>query len=186
MNAHPTYGLFVGRFQPFHRGHLDVLRALRRQRPNEPILVGIGSAQESFTWENPFTAGERFEMIAHALSEAHLDGVAPVPIADIHRHALWVAYLESILPRFGPVYTNNPLTRSLFEDSGHRVESPPLVDRERLVGRGIRAALARGESVADRVPPAVGEWLEAHRASARLRMLRSTEVEEDPETPDGR
>ncbi len=163
--------LFVGRFQPFHRGHLETIRAIRRNRPAEAVLIGIGSAQESYTPENPFTAGERFEMIELSLREAHLADAVPVPIPDIHRHALWVRYVESLLPPFARVYTNNPLTRTLFEAGGYPVESPPLFERERWEGARIRAALRRGGPVEELVPPAVAQWLAQHQAAARLRSI---------------
>ncbi len=175
-------GLFVGRFQPFHRGHLETLRAIRRGRPSEEILIGIGSAQESYTPENPFTAGERFDMIELSLKEAHLSDIVPIPIPDIHRHFLWVRYLEGILPPFARVYTNNPLTRTLFEATGHPVESPPLFERDRWEGSKIRAALRRGDAVDDLVPPAVAHWLERHRASARLRSIGETATATPHET----
>ena len=165
-------GLLIGRFQPFHRGHLAVVREIRRARPAAPLLIGIGSAEESYTWENPFTAGERFEMIARALDDGRIGGVEVVPIADIRRHALWVRYLEALLPSFDRIYTNNPLTRTLFERDGYEVESPTLVGRRRFEGRQIRACLAAGRGWKERVPPAVARYLTNISAPARLRMLR--------------
>jgi nicotinamide-nucleotide adenylyltransferase len=166
-------GLLVGRFQPFHSGHLEVVRRLRAERPDAPLLLGIGSAEQSYTLENPFTAGERFEMIARAVQEARLDRIEVVPVPDIQRHALWVRYLEGLLPPFDRVYANNPLTELLFERAGYRVERPPLVDRDRLEGTKIRALLADGHGWQDRVPPAVARHLEEIGAPARLRLLRS-------------
>jgi len=166
-------GLLVGRFQPFHGGHLEVVRSIRRARPGSPLVIAIGSADVSYTAENPFTAGERVEMIDRALRAASVDGVMVVPVADIHRHALWVRYLEGLLPKFDRVYTNNPLTRLLFEQAGYAVESPPLVDRARYEGVRIRAAIADDSDWSSSVPPAVAEYLREIGAVARLRMLRS-------------
>lgn len=165
-------GLLIGRFQPFHRGHLAVTRAIRSARPSAPLLIGIGSAEESFTWQNPFTAGERFEMITRALDEGRVGGVEVVPIADIRRHALWVGYLEALLPPFDRIYTNNPLTRVLFERAGYDVESPTLVDRRRFEGRHVRTQLASGRGWKELVPPAIARYLVSISAPARLRMLR--------------
>ncbi len=165
-------GVLIGRFQPFHGGHLAVVRSIRGARPAEPLLLGIGSAQESHTWANPFTAGERFEMIDAALREAHLTDCPIVPLPDIDRHAQWVAYVESMLPHFDRVYTNNPLTRLLFERAHYPVESPPLVDRARFEGVRIREALATGGPWTDRVSPAVAEVLTRIGAPDRLRLLR--------------
>jgi len=120
----PERGLLVGRFQPFHLGHLRVLQTIRREHPDETILLGIGSAQSSHTMDNPFSAGERMEMVLRAVEEARLDAVLPVPLLDIERHGLWVRYLASLLPPFQRVYTNNPLTRLLFEADGYEVLRP--------------------------------------------------------------
>jgi nicotinamide-nucleotide adenylyltransferase len=127
-------GLLVGRFQPFHLGHQGVVRAIEKERPAASLIVAIGSAEESYTWKNPFTAGERFEMIDRALENVASSPIHIVPVADIRRHAQWVHYLESLLPPFDRVYTNNPLTRLLFERGGYEVRRPPLLDRRRFEG----------------------------------------------------
>jgi nicotinamide-nucleotide adenylyltransferase len=168
-------GLLVGRFQPFHRGHLEVVRAVRAQRPDEELILGVGSAQASYTWKNPFTSAERMEMIARATRDDRLEGVIAVPIPDIDRHALWVAHVASLVPPFDRVYTNNPLTRLLFERARYAVESPALVDRESLEGESVRARIADGRDWESRVPPAVARYLTELGAPARLAMLREGE-----------
>jgi nicotinamide-nucleotide adenylyltransferase len=164
-------GLLVGRFQPFHLGHLGVVRVIRAQRPDAPLLLGIGSAEQSYTWKNPFTAGERFEMAVRALGEAELDGVEVIPVADIQRHALWVGYVESLLPPFDRVYTNNPLTRLLFERAGYDVVRPRLIDRRRFEGANVREHLARDRGWKPLVPPSVGRYLSTIGGPARLKLL---------------
>ena len=164
-------GLIVGRFQPFHRGHLAVISTLRNAHPDASLILAIGSAQESFTMENPFTAGERVEMIQRALAEARIEGCLPVPVADIHQHAQWAAYLQGLLPAFDVVYTNNPLTRLLFEREGIRVESPAWVDRERFQGVVVRGRILKHQNWAELVPPAVARFLEEIGAPERLRRI---------------
>jgi nicotinamide-nucleotide adenylyltransferase len=54
-------GVFPGRFQPFHLGHLEIVKwALEKV---DELIIVIGTAQESHTIVNPFTAGERMIMI---------------------------------------------------------------------------------------------------------------------------
>jgi nicotinamide-nucleotide adenylyltransferase len=60
-------GLYLGRFQPYHLGHHEVLKQIAREV--DEIVVGIGSAQKSHEKENPFTAGERVLMVSRALEE---------------------------------------------------------------------------------------------------------------------
>ena len=49
--------LYIGRFQPFHKGHLKILQKLAKKY--DEIIIGIGSSQYSNTLENPFTSEER-------------------------------------------------------------------------------------------------------------------------------
>ncbi len=182
MIPHAVRGLLVGRFQPFHGGHLAVVREIRARRPDDELILGIGSAQASYSWKNPFTAGERTEMIRAALAEAEIEGVLSVPIPDIDRHALWVAHVESLVPRFDRVYTNNPLTKVLFERAGLTVVQPTIVDRARFEGERVRAALALGGAWREAVPPAVARLLTQLHAPERLALLRAAT---DPETPSG-
>jgi len=174
-------GLLVGRFQPFHRGHLAVVAEIRRSRPDEELILGVGSAQESYTEKNPFTSSERLEMIARALAESGVDRVLAIPIPDIRRHAQWVRYVESLVPPFERVYTNNPLTRLLFGEAEYPVDAPTLVDRARFEGATVRARLASGGDWEPLVPPAVASYLRELRAPARLALLR-----DGPEAPAGR
>ncbi|HKV90608.1 MAG TPA: nicotinamide-nucleotide adenylyltransferase [Thermoplasmata archaeon] len=165
-------GLLVGRFQPFHLGHLAVIRQIQRQRPEEPLILGIGSAGDAYTADNPFTAAERHEMISRALAAKNVSGWVAVPIPDIHRHALWVAHVAELAPPFGRVYTNNPLTRTLFERAGFMVEATPMFDRDRFEGTKIRALLREGSAGwRECVPPAVAEYLTELKASERLRAV---------------
>lgn len=165
-------GLLVGRFQPFHRGHLEVVRTVVGADADRRLLLAIGSAEESYTWANPFTAGERFDMIARALEEAAVPRVDIVPVPDISRHALWVRYLEGLLPPFDRIYSHNPLTLTLFRRAGYATESPPWVDRARFEGVHIRERLSRGQDVAALVPPAVARFLQEIDATDRLKALR--------------
>jgi len=165
-------GLLIGRFQPFHGGHLAVVREIRSRRPDDELILGVGSAQASYSWKNPFTAGERIEMIRAALEEAEIGGVLALPIPDIDRHALWVAHVEALVPRFDRVYTNNPLTRVLFERAGYTVQLPKMVERGRYEGERVRASLALDDGWRDAVPPAVAQYLLQLRAPERLALLR--------------
>ena len=176
-------GLLVGRFQPFHLGHLSAVRAARQEHPEEEILIGVGSAQESHTPLNPFTAGERIEMVQRALAEAKVELTRVYPIPDVQRHAVWVAHVESLLPRFGRIYTNNPLTALLFEAEGYQVEAPELEDRERFQGSRIRDRIRFGQPIEDLVPAAVLGFLDEISGIDRIRLLSAQGASVTPEHP---
>ena len=63
-------GLFLGRFNPFHKGHLMAIQQILAKE-NE-LIIAIGSSQQSHSLENPFTAGERVLMIHAAMKEAKI------------------------------------------------------------------------------------------------------------------
>jgi nicotinamide-nucleotide adenylyltransferase len=174
-------GLIVGRFQPFHRGHLGLVIELRKAHPTASLILAVGSAQDSFTADNPFTAGERVEMIQRALSEALIDGYLPVPVPDIHQHSQWVAYLRGLLPAFDVVYTNNPLTRLLFEREDVRVESPPFIERGKFQGVVVRRRMVEGKNWQELVPPAVAHYLDELGAPARLQRIAQRDAAESTE-----
>lgn len=162
--------MLVGRFQPFHNGHLEAVRGVAREW--DALIVGIGSAYESFTAENPFSAGERHEMISGALAEAGIGNVTLLPIPDMHRNAIWVSHVASLAPRFEAFYTNNPLPASLFRAAGFDVRPLPFVERARFEGTRIRALMLRGDDEWEKsVPAAVARVAREVGGVARLRAL---------------
>ena len=64
-------GLFIGRFQPFHFGHIDALHQARKYGITE-FFIGIGSSNKEHTAENPFTYDERKTMITKLLNSLHI------------------------------------------------------------------------------------------------------------------
>ena len=64
-------GLYVGRFQPFHLGHLSAIKHVLEEA--DDLVIVVGSAQYSHNVNNPFTAGERLVMIRKALEEGRID-----------------------------------------------------------------------------------------------------------------
>ena len=50
-------GLLIGRFQPFHLGHLEALKFALSKVDN--LWLGLGSSNKSIEKSNPFSAEER-------------------------------------------------------------------------------------------------------------------------------
>jgi nicotinamide-nucleotide adenylyltransferase len=150
-----------------HLGHLAVIQRLARQ--HEEFLVGVGSANVSHTPTNPFTGGERVEMVHAALAEAGVRNVLVLPIPDIGRNTLWVSHVESLVPRFRVLYTNNPLPARLFRERGHEVAPAPFHERDVYAGTRIRQMMAEGDAWTKLVPPAVARVLRERHGVERLR-----------------
>src|SRR5512136_2085933 len=123
-------GLYVGRFQPFHLGHLNSIKEVLKEV--DELVIVIGSAQYSHNFNNPFTAGERLVMVRRALDESGVDSkrVWIVPVPDVHLHMMWVSSVEGYTPHFDVVFSNEPLTRRLFMEAGYNVKPIRFFDRK--------------------------------------------------------
>ncbi|MEM4620366.1 MAG: adenylyltransferase/cytidyltransferase family protein, partial [Desulfurococcaceae archaeon] len=62
--------LLFGRFQPFHKGHVSIVKWALYEVGFDEIVFLIGMASENYTPRNPFTAGERIEMIRLSLKDS--------------------------------------------------------------------------------------------------------------------
>ena len=173
-------GLLIGRFQPFHLGHLQCVKHVLTKFPE--IVIAIGSAQFSHTLHNPFTAGERITMIRLALDEAKIDPgkYYLIPIRDLRVHDLWVSHLVSQTPRFEVVFSNEPVTSRLFKEAGFRVEPIQFFDRDTYSSTEIRERVVAGRSWEDLVPPTVANYIKEIFGDERLRELASND---DPRHP---
>ena len=168
-------GLYVGRFQPFHLGHLEAIQDVLKEI--DELAIVIGSAQYSHNINNPFTAGERLVMIRRALQEAGIDQsrLWVVPVPDVHLHMLWVSALEGYTPRFNIVYSNEPLTRRLFTEAGYKVKSIRFFQRKVYTSTLVREKMLKGESWTKLVPKSVADFINEIDGVNRLRDLARTD-----------
>jgi len=172
MVYHRVRGVYPGRFQPMHRGHLQVIKwALEKV---EELVIVIGTAQESHTIANPFTAGERMVMIREALRESGIDmsRVYIVPVPDILMNAVWAHYLKLYVPEFRYGIARNPLVVRLFKEAGYEVLVPPPYDRDKYSSTRIRRMMILGdEGWRELVPPAVARVIDEIKGVERLREV---------------
>ena len=65
-----SVAVYIGRFQPFHNGHLHAIK--EGLRIADRVLILVGSADSPRTTKNPFTFGERGRMIQEALAASSI------------------------------------------------------------------------------------------------------------------
>jgi len=169
-------GLFVGRFQPFHKGHLKPLKDILEKL--DELVIVVGSTQYSHKIDNPFTAGERITMIRRALEE---EGIAPsrywiISVPDVHVHMTWVSHLVGYTPKFTVVYSNEPLTRRLFVEAGYKVEHVPFHKREVYSATEIRKRMLNGQNWEQLVPNSVVQFIKEIGGVERIRDLAKTDI----------
>lgn len=159
-------GLFVGRFQPFHLGHLHALEfALSKA---DRLWLGLGSANREPDKTNPFTAQEREAMITSSISDSMRRRISIYHIPDLDNHARWVRMIDEMVPEFGMVFSNDPLTDHLYSERKVEVLHIPFLRREDLSGTRIRSMMAGRQGWEDLVPEGTREFLVRHGAGGRL------------------
>jgi len=170
-------GLFVGRFQPFHNGHLEAVKyALRKI---DYLYIVVGSAQKSHERDNPFTAGERIMMIKAALNEAGVDASRwmLIPVQDADSHSVWTATLRSTVPKFDIVFSNDTLTIRLLKEEGTNVIPIPYLNRKEYSATNVRARILERKDWETLVPPAVDRIVKELDGVGRVRSMISKDTE---------
>jgi nicotinamide-nucleotide adenylyltransferase len=170
-------GLFVGRFQPFHNGHLEAVKyALKKI---DYLYIVVGSAQKSHERDNPFTAGERIMMIKAALNEAGVDANRwmLIPVQDADSHSVWTATLRSTVPKFDIVFSNDTLTIRLLKEEGTNVIPIPYLNRSEYSATNVRARILERKDWETLVPPAVDRIVKELDGVGRVRSMISKDTE---------
>jgi bifunctional NMN adenylyltransferase/nudix hydrolase len=86
--------VFIGRFQPFHQGHLSVVQEGLRKA--ERVIVLIGSAHRPRNIRDPWTFDERAEMVRSAVAEQEAERVIIAPLMDVlYNDELWVRNVQA-------------------------------------------------------------------------------------------
>ena len=169
-------GLMIGRFQPFHRGHLYLVQQILSEC-NE-LVIAIGSSQFNYTFSNPFTAGERIQMIHEALIKENvsLDKVYIIPIPNSENNSIWLQHLKSMVPKFYVLYTGNAFVKGLvIDDENVQIKNPDFLDEVNYNGTHIRMCIVSDKNWKKLVPNSVYRMLKHMNGISRVRMLYETQ-----------
>jgi nicotinamide-nucleotide adenylyltransferase len=162
--------LFIGRFQPFHLGHLAALRWIAAR--SSKVIVAIGSSQKKNEPQNPFSSGERMRMIKAQLRRNGLARKCVVAeVTDINDNERWVAHVDKNFPEYDVAYSNNALVKRLMRKAGKKVCTIPFFRRSRYDATKIRLRMREGRKWQDRVPEKVRSALKKMNAEDRVRKL---------------
>ena len=169
-------GLMMGRFQPFHLGHLDLVRQILKEC--DEVVIAITSSQFNYLDKDPFTAGERIEMIHNSLKESDVDLTKCIILAIENQFniATWLSYLQSMLPHFEKVYSGNDYVKMLLADSEIKVVTPLFLDREQYNATKIRLMIISDEDWEKFVPSAVSEFIKKINGKNRLEIINKSDT----------
>jgi nicotinamide-nucleotide adenylyltransferase len=174
-------GMVHGRFQPFHNGHFEYLRATAERC--EEVFVGITNPDPErirpeasdplrhLPESNPFTYVERLLMVKAAAQDAGIDlarlHVIPFPVNEPE---LWRAYVPDDVIQFIRLFSDWGGTKlERLRDAGYEVVVLDEGAAKEISGADVRAALREGADWEALVPPGVAEVLK--RLERRVRVL---------------
>ena len=167
--------LFIGRFQPFHLGHMAAIRFAFTKF--DELVIAIGSSQASYEPDNPFTAGERVSMIKDSLNADHTidcNKTLIIPIPDTNIHSTWTHTVDMLVPKYNAVFTNNTFTAYLFSKRNIRVIEPKLVNRVHLSGTEIRRRMLKNIKWTQLVPKQTAKIVEDVSGVERVRKISNS------------
>ena len=162
-------GLLIGRFQPFHKGHLEAVNFGLLKVEN--LWIGIGSSNKSHEKRNPFTADERKEMIFSSLDSKMLDRVKIFFVPDTGDHDKWTYHVDSIVPQYDVVFSNDDFTITLYKKRGKNVIEVPLLKRDVISGTNIREMIISDKDWSSLVPEGTKNVLLKIDAKSRLSKI---------------
>ena len=162
-------GLLIGRFQPFHLGHLEALQfALSKV---DKLWVGLGSSNRPVEKNNPFTAEQRKEMILSSIDDSMKEKISIYFFPDLDNHMKWVEKIDTIVPKFDIIFSNDDLTKHLYSKRNIQVLSIPFLNRESLSGTNIRDLIISDQKWNNFVPDGTRNFLEKTGAKEHLKNL---------------
>jgi nicotinamide-nucleotide adenylyltransferase len=166
----------MGRFQPFHLGHLDLARQILKEC--DEVIILVTSSQFNYLEKDPFTAGERIEMIHDSIKESDIDLTRCIVLAIENQFniATWAAYLKSMLPHFDKVYSGNEYVKMLLADSEIEVIKPIFLERGKFNATKIRSMIISDENWQDLVPSAISKFIEKINAKNRLEIIGKSDT----------
>jgi len=168
--------LMMGRFQPFHLGHLDLVRQILKEC--DEVIIAITSSQFNYLEKDPFTAGERIEMIHNSINQSDVDLTRCIILAIENQFniAMWSAYLKSMLPHFDRVYSGNDYVEMLLADSDIKVVKPLFFNREQYNATKIRSMIIANDNWERLVPEAVADFIKKINGKNRLKIISKSDT----------
>ena len=162
-------GLLIGRFQPFHLGHLDALQfALSKV---DKLWVGLGSSNLPPQKDNPFSAEQRQEMILSSIDDAMKEKISIYFIPDLDNHMKWIEKIDTIVPKFDIIFSNDELTNHLYSKRDIQIMTIPFLKRDKLSGTRIRDLIISDQNWNDLVPEGTKNFLEKINVKNHLKNL---------------
>lgn len=144
-------GVFVGRCQPFHKGHEQIIRQMLHERGTERCVILLGSINAPLSAKNPFPYPTRYQWVKNTFQYVHVLGIPDFPDNDDYwlfhiMQVLKLPYVESVDPYF---YVGSERDGRVYHERGFTTMIVPR--SKQYSGTEIRRRLAAGEDFSELV-----------------------------------
>lgn len=132
MKKHYDTIFFIGRFQPFHKGHMSVvMQALEEHTPNDFIFI-VGSTNKTGTPKNPFSFASVTEIIQRSLSSIKNDTHTVFDYVSVpdytYNDSLWLTRVQEIMSSYKAPDDETAIIGFKKDDSSYYLDKFPNVD----------------------------------------------------------
>ncbi len=90
--------VLIGRFQPLHSAHLEIIK--RATALTDQLVIVCGSAKQPRTYKNPFTFDERSRMIRAATAGLSMRVYVEPNIDTIYNDQAWAVRVQGIVSKY--------------------------------------------------------------------------------------
>lgn len=171
------FGIYIGRFQPFHHGHLRSIEFALTQV--DKLIIVLGSYQVAMNIRNPWSTAERAELIEQCLSTEQVSRVSFLPMRDwLDSDTMWLTSIKQGVAEISgdsrsiAIFGHNKDSSSYYLDLFPQwdfIETGKYAD---LNATSIRAAYFDQRAYpSDSVPAPIDRFLQQFMATDRYQLL---------------
>ncbi len=159
-----TRALFIGRFQPLHKGHVHALKRVLAEF--DFVTIGVGSVNTAGTGKNPFSYEERRKMLLLAMQGVPAKKFKVIPVPDFFDDRKWTEYVTSHA-KFDVVVTGSRWVRRCLKGRAV-IKSPDYYKRKTHNSTRIRRLMRGGKRFASLLPKKVYGMLKNAQLISRV------------------
>jgi bifunctional NMN adenylyltransferase/nudix hydrolase len=115
--------VLIGRFQPFHSAHLEIVK--RATALCEQLIIITGSAKQPRTYKNPFTSAERRGMIKSATGGLSMQIYVEENVDTIYNDQAWAVRIQGIVSKYVVLGTKTGIIGHKKDDSSFYLDMFP-------------------------------------------------------------
>jgi nicotinamide-nucleotide adenylyltransferase len=161
--------VFLGRFQPLHKGHHQVIEEYRNEY--EEFIVAVGSSDKEEERDNPLSFEERKNIIRNCFPDIEVIGIEDEP-RDEEGNRKWINKLVE-QTEAGAIISQNDLVKRLVDEyTNLELVEQEIYDGEVYSGTEIRRRIRSGEEWRYLVPECAAEVIDNY-----LEKIKSSGIE---------